>query len=94
MRVKDAINQSIRIKMAFERLFSLDLIVRTFWQVERGLKDDNWFLREIIEKGKVLYDVDYRYPGLIANKRKMKVALRHVDQIRLKCRSNLDLSLS
>ena len=56
MRTKNAIDQSIRIKTAFERLFSLDLIVRTPWQIERGLKDDNWFLREIMEKGKVLYE--------------------------------------
>src|ERR1700674_2838242 len=56
MRTKNAIDQSIRISLAFEQLFSLDLIVRTPWQIERGLKDDNWFLREIIEKGKVLYE--------------------------------------
>src|SRR5882724_7826041 len=56
MRTKNAIDQAIRIKTAFKRLFSLDLIVRTPWQIERGLKDDNWFLREIIEKGKVLYE--------------------------------------
>jgi predicted nucleotidyltransferase len=56
MRTRNAIDQSIRIKMAFERLFLLDLIVRTPWQIERGLKDDNWFLREIVEKGKVLYE--------------------------------------
>ncbi len=56
MRTKNAIDQSIRISVAFERLFSLDLIVRTPWQIERGLKDDDWFLREIIEKGKVLYE--------------------------------------
>jgi hypothetical protein len=56
MQTKNAIDQSIRITTAFKRLFSLDLIVRTPWQVERGLKDDNWFLREIIEKGKVLYE--------------------------------------
>ena len=56
MRTKNAIDQSIRIKTAFERLFSLDLIVRTPYQIVRGLKDDNWFLREVIEKGKVLYE--------------------------------------
>ena len=56
MRTKNAIDQSIRIKTAFKRLFSLDLIVRTPWQIERGLKDNNWFLREIMEKGKVLYE--------------------------------------
>jgi predicted nucleotidyltransferase len=56
MRTRNAIDQSIRISLAFEQLFSLDLIVRTPWQIERGLKDDNWFLHEVIEKGKVLYE--------------------------------------
>src|SRR5579862_6235252 len=63
MRCKNAIDQSIRIILAFERLFSLDLIVRTPWQIERGLKDDNWFLREIVEKGKVLYEARDREMG-------------------------------
>ena len=63
MRTKNAIDQSIRISLAFERLFSFDLIVRTPWQIERGLKDDNWFLREIMEKGKVLYEARDRQVG-------------------------------
>src|SRR5437868_38725 len=63
MPTRNAIDQSIRIKTAFERLFSLDLIVRTPWQVERGLKDENWFLCEIIEKGKVLYEARDRQVG-------------------------------
>jgi len=54
--------------------------VRTPWQIERGLKDDNWFLREIIAKGKVLYE--------------MTAALRHVDESRRECRGRLKLSLS
>lgn len=56
MPAYDVVNQSIRIDAAFDRLFSLDLIVRTPQQIERGLKQNNWFLREVIEKGKVLYD--------------------------------------
>src|ERR1700678_273963 len=57
MRCRNTIDQSIRILTAFEESpFSLDLIVRTPWKIERGLKDDDWFLREIIEKGKVLYE--------------------------------------
>src|ERR1700679_2201891 len=63
MRCRNAIDQSIRIKTAFKRLFSLDLIVRTAWQIERGLKDDNRFLREIIEKGKVLYEARHGQVG-------------------------------
>ncbi len=56
MPAYDVVNQSIRIEGAFDREFSRDLIVRTPKQIERGLKQDNWFLREIIEKGKVLYE--------------------------------------
>jgi predicted nucleotidyltransferase len=63
MRTKNAIDQSICIKTAFKRLFSLDLIVRTPGQIERGLKDDNWFLRQIIEKGKILYEARDREVG-------------------------------
>src|SRR5580704_10419861 len=63
MRTKNAIDQSIRIITAFEQLFSLDLIVRTPWQIERGFKDDDWFLREIVEKGKVLYEATDRQVG-------------------------------
>lgn len=56
MPAYDVVNQAIRICLAFERDFSLDLIVRTPKQIERGLKEDDWFLREIVEKGKVLYE--------------------------------------
>jgi predicted nucleotidyltransferase len=63
MRTRNAIDQSIRITLAFEQPFSLDLIVRTPWQIERGLKDNNWFLREIMEKGKVLYGARNRQVG-------------------------------
>lgn len=56
MPAYDVVNQAIRIEAAFDRLFSLDLIVRTSQQIERGVKQNNWFLREIVEKGKVLYD--------------------------------------
>src|ERR1700704_4935702 len=63
MRTRNVIDQSILISLAFDQLFSFDLIVRTPWQIERGLKDDNWFLREIIEKGKVLYEAPDRQVG-------------------------------
>src|ERR1700692_1762343 len=63
MRTRNAIDQSIRISLAFERPFSFDLIVRTPWQIERGFKDDDWFLREIVEKGKVLYEAPDRQVG-------------------------------
>jgi predicted nucleotidyltransferase len=56
MPAYDVVNQAIRICRAFERPFSLDLIVRTPKQIARGLREDDWFLREIVEKGKILYE--------------------------------------
>jgi predicted nucleotidyltransferase len=56
MPASDVVNMAIRISLAFERPFSFDLIVRTPDQMERGVKDSDWFLREIVEKGKVLYE--------------------------------------
>src|SRR5215467_6689589 len=52
MPCRNAIDQSIRIGLAFERPFSVDLLVATPWQVERRLKDGNWFMTEVMEKGK------------------------------------------
>jgi predicted nucleotidyltransferase len=56
MPASDVVNQATRICLAFERPFALDLIVRTPKQVERGVREDDWFLREVTEKGKVLYE--------------------------------------
>ncbi len=56
MPAYDVVAQAIRIGGAFERLFSHSIIVRTPKQIESGLKQNNWFLREIVGKGKVLYD--------------------------------------
>ena len=41
MPTRDVVNQAIRICAAFEEPFSLDLIVRTPKQMERGLKHDD-----------------------------------------------------
>ena len=34
----------------------IDVIVRTPKELERALKGRNWFIQEIVEKGKVLYE--------------------------------------
>ena len=56
MPASDVVNMAVRISLAIEHPFSLDLIVRTPKQIELGLKDNDWFLREIMEKGKALYE--------------------------------------
>jgi len=55
MAAGDETDQAIRITLAFERPFPLDLIVRTPESLRRRLADGNWFLREVMEKGRVLY---------------------------------------
>jgi uncharacterized protein len=58
MPTRNAVDQAIRIELAMERPFSLDVHVRTPYQIKQGLKEDDcdWFLREVMEKGKVLYE--------------------------------------
>ena len=63
MPAYDEINQSIRITLAFQAPFSLDLIVRTPEHLRRGLEEEDWFLREIIAKGKVVYEKTDRTVG-------------------------------
>jgi predicted nucleotidyltransferase len=62
MPTRNAIDQAIRIDLAFERPFSLDVHVRTPYQIKQGLKegDCDWFLREVMKKGKVLYEAPHR----------------------------------
>jgi len=61
MPARNVIDRRSRIDLAMERPFSLDLHVRTPKQIERGLKEDDcdWFLREVMEKGKVLYEAPH-----------------------------------
>jgi predicted nucleotidyltransferase len=65
MPTRNAIDQAIHIDLAFERPFAVDLHVRTPYQVKQGLKevDCDWFLREVVDKGKVLYEAPHTAMG-------------------------------
>ena len=56
MPARNMIDQAVRIRHATEHRFPLDLIVRSPAYVKRRLKDGDWFLREIVGHGKVLYE--------------------------------------
>jgi predicted nucleotidyltransferase len=56
MPVRNMIDQAVRIRRATEHRFPLDIIVRSPAYVKRRLKDGDWFLREIVSQGKVLYE--------------------------------------
>jgi predicted nucleotidyltransferase len=49
---------SVRIRHAVPRTFALDLLVRTPADVARRLRWGDGFLREIMEKGEILYESD------------------------------------
>jgi predicted nucleotidyltransferase len=65
MPCRNEIDQALRIDLAFEPPFSVDLIVRTPYHMKQGLKegDCDWFLREVTDKGKVLYEAPNRPVG-------------------------------
>jgi predicted nucleotidyltransferase len=61
MPARNEIDQAIRIERACEAPFSLDLHVCTPTQLKRRLKEDDrdWFLYEVVTKGKVLYEAPH-----------------------------------
>lgn len=56
MPARNQIDQAVRIDRVIDAPFPLDLIVRTPKNLGWRLKEGDWFLREIVAKGKVLYD--------------------------------------
>ena len=48
-------SKACRIRLAVHHPFPLDLIVRTPENLQWRLAEEDWFLREVVEKGKVLY---------------------------------------
>ena len=50
----NTVSQAVRIRLALRAPFPMDLLVRTPDNLQRELEQCNWFLREIVEKGKVL----------------------------------------
>jgi predicted nucleotidyltransferase len=56
MPARNEIDQAIRLSLAFDPPFPLDLIVRTPEHLRRDLDDGDCFLREVVSRGKVLYE--------------------------------------
>lgn len=63
MPTSNEMRQAIQITLALEAPFPLDLIVRTPEHLARGLREDDWFLRDIMATGKVLYAKSNRAVG-------------------------------
>lgn len=56
-------SKASRIRWELKAPFSLDLIVRTPKHLQRGLEENDWFLRDVMETGKVLYAASNRTLG-------------------------------
>jgi len=57
------ISKACRIRLSVHHPFPLDLIVRTPENLKWRLAEEDWFLREVMEKGKVLYEKNNRRMG-------------------------------
>ena len=51
----DSIRKAVEIRSAVHAGFPVDLLVRTPAQVEQRIAWNDWFMREIVGKGKVVY---------------------------------------
>ena len=56
MPARNQIDQAIKIRRTIASRFPLDLIVRTPKNLSWRLEEGDWFLREIVSRGKVLYE--------------------------------------
>jgi predicted nucleotidyltransferase len=63
MAARDESAQARRIRLAVERCFAMDLLVRTPENLRRRLEEGDWFLREIVSKGKTLYEKAHKGVG-------------------------------
>jgi hypothetical protein len=50
------VQQAIQICQQIEYRFGLDLIVRTPNHLEKRVKMGDWFMRDVLKEGKVLYE--------------------------------------
>jgi uncharacterized protein len=56
MEARNEIDQAARIRWAVPRRFAMGLIVRRPDDLRRRLEEGDWFLREIVANGMVLYE--------------------------------------
>jgi predicted nucleotidyltransferase len=70
MPARNEIDQSIKIRWAVPAPFPMDLLVRTPKNLEWRLKEGDWFLREVISQGKVLYEKNDRRVGAKSRSRR------------------------
>jgi uncharacterized protein len=56
MPAKNMFNQAVKIRLALDYDFPLDVMVRTPEYLQERLQMDDWFVHEVLSRGKVLYE--------------------------------------
>lgn len=54
------VRKAIEIRNRISANIPLDLIVRTPQQIAERVAQNDWFIREIVERGRVLYEINHR----------------------------------
>ena len=52
-------DQAIKIRRKLDSTMPVDLLVRTAEQVQERVEMEDFFMREIVEQGKILYETDH-----------------------------------
>lgn len=55
--------KAVEILISIDYHFPLDLIVRTPRNIEKRLEMGDFFIQEILHKGRILYETDYKRVG-------------------------------
>ena len=69
MPARNQLDQAVKIELACDPPFPLDIIVRTPYSMKWRLAEGESFLTEITTKGKVLYEKDHAGMGAQSRKR-------------------------
>jgi predicted nucleotidyltransferase len=69
MPARNQLDQAVRIELACDPPFPLDIIVRTPRNMKWRLEEGDSFLREIVSRGKVLYEKNDKRVGAKGGKR-------------------------
>jgi predicted nucleotidyltransferase len=69
MPTRNELGQAMRIRLSVDYQFPLDLLVRTPRNLAWRLAEGEWFLKEIMDKGKVLYEKDNPRMGAKSRRR-------------------------
>ena len=69
MPARNQLDQAVKIELAYDPPFPLDIIVRTPHNMRWRLAEGESFLREIMTKGKVLYEKNHAGVGSQSRKR-------------------------